>query len=76
MQANILDLKRRAEVAASARRFARIGVALRLSVLAGLVVLLLAAAAEADRLLYVDHLAVYDATGRRIGSAWPTSRGV
>jgi hypothetical protein len=49
---------------------------LRLSVLAGLVVLLLAAAAEADSLLYADHLAVYDATGRRIGSAWPTSRGV
>ena len=47
-----------------------------MSIFAGLVVLLLAAAAEADRLFYVDHLAVYDATGRRIGSAWPTSRGV
>jgi hypothetical protein len=48
----------------------------RLTVLAGLAVLLFAAAAEADRLLYVQHLAVFDATGRRIGSAWPTSRGV
>src|SRR5687768_8881022 len=42
-------------------------------VLATLVLLLLAPAVQANRLLYVDDLAVYDATGRQIGSAWPTS---
>src|SRR5688572_28148517 len=86
MQASTLVLQRLATFVASAGRFARIrcGIAVakcqtmrrRLPVLAGLAVLLLAAAAEADRLLYVEHLAVYDATGRKIGSVWPTSRGV
>ena len=32
--------------------------------------------AHADGLLYVDHLAVYDATGRQVGSAWPVSDAV
>ena len=86
MHRTILDLQPLAGVAATARRLARsrrgTGVAKcqtmtrKLSFLAGLVVLLLAAAAEADRLLYVHHLAVYDATGRRIGSAWPISNDV
>lgn len=46
------------------------------SLLAVLVLALLAPAAQADRLLYVDDLAVYDATGRQVGSAWPTSDAV
>jgi hypothetical protein len=29
--------------------------------------------AEAETLLYVDRLAVYDSTGRQIGNAWPAS---
>jgi hypothetical protein len=41
--------------------------------LAFLIVVLVTPAAHADGLLYVDHLAVYDATGRQIGSAWPAS---
>src|SRR5688572_18605559 len=86
MQAGTLLLQRLAAFVASAGRFAQIqcGITVakcqtmtrRLPVFAGIAVLLLAAVAEADRLLYVEHLAVYDATGRRIGSAWPTSRGV
>ena len=36
-----------------------------------LVLMLVAPLAHADTLLYVDHLAVYDATGRQVGIAWP-----
>lgn len=32
--------------------------------------------AHADGLLYVDHLAVYDATGKQVGSAWPVSDAI
>jgi hypothetical protein len=40
---------------------------------AGILVMLLAMPiAHADTLLYVDRLAVYDATGIQIGTAWPT----
>jgi hypothetical protein len=32
--------------------------------------------AQGDTLLYADRFAVYDATGRQIGNAWPTSDSV
>jgi hypothetical protein len=41
------------------------------SLLAAVVLVLAAPIAQADTLLYVDHLGVYDANGTRIGSAWP-----
>ena len=46
------------------------------SLLAVLALALIAPLAHADTLLYVDHLAVYDATGRQVGTAWPVSDDV
>lgn len=40
-----------------------------------LALVFLAPAVHADTLLYADHLAVYDGTGRQVGSSWPTSTG-
>jgi hypothetical protein len=45
------------------------------SLLAVVVLLLLAPVAQADTLLYVDRLAVVDGTGRQVGTAWPSAEG-